>query len=659
MTSSLLLNTIAWYENDGAADPSWTAADIDTNANGAYSVDVADMDGDGDLDIVSASDSDDTIAWYENDGAANPTWSAANIVTDFSGARGVSVADMDGDGDFDIAAAARDSDTIAWFENDGAADPSWTKAIIATTADGALDAKIADMDGDGDLDIVSASYIDHTVAWYENDGAADPSWTASDIATSAEGATDVEVADMDGDGDMDIVSGSRTDNTVAWYENDGAVDPSWSAADINTSGKWVRDVHIGDLDGDGDLDIVSVSRNDDTISWYENDCDGSDPLVLDLDGDGVELLGLGSGVTFDVDADGVREATGWVGPDDGLLVMDLDGSGQIENMTEVFSEQFRSGGFATSLEALVSLNTNADRVIDAGDDAFEEILLWQDTDSDGVSNQDELSTLNDHGITAISLDVEAVNENLAGNRIDTIGSFQKVNGTTATFAEVTFALDGAAPTFTLAGVISTGTSTATVVAEEPAYFAVDANTGSVEEEPVVEEAAEAVEEEAIEDTAEASEDVIDEDNRSDEDNDNDESSEDSGEDTGDAEDTAEASDTTDESEAPTDESIETAATDTEEDTAVSESTEAETETTADVEAADTTPSTADAVIVEEEVTTAAAESPSESSVVPLIEVEASDQETAELSTEPADYSVYPAGEGAEIAAATDELALAA
>ena len=231
-----------------------------------------------------------------------------------------------------------------------------------------------------------------------------------------------------------------------------------------------------------------------------------------------------------------------------------------------------------------------------------------------------------------------------------------INPTTATFAEVTFALDGAAPTFTLAGVISTGTSATTVVAEEPVYFAVDANTGSAEEEPVVEAEAEAEaveEEEAIEDTAEASEDVIDEDNRSDEDNDNDESSEDSGEDT------AEASDTTDESEAPTDESIEAAATDTEEDTAVSESTEAETETTADVEAADTTPSTADAVIVEDEVTTAAAESPSESSVVPLIEVEASDDETAELSTEPADYSVYPAGEGTEIAAATDELALAA
>ena len=464
-------DTIAWYENDGAADPTWSSANIATSADGAYSVDVADMDGDGDLDIVSASDRDNTIAWYEHDGAADPSWSAANIVTNVDGARGLSVADMDGDGDFDIVSAARDDDAIDWFENDGAADPTWTKANIATTADGALDAKVADMDGDGDMDIISASHLDDTIAWYENDGAADPTWTAANIATDADGAVDLEAADMDGDGDMDIIAGSRLDDTVSWYENDGAADPTWTAVDIDTSGDWVRDVHIGDLDGDGDLDIVVASRNDDTISWYENTCDGSDPLVLDLDGDGVELLGLGSGVQFDVNADGALETTGWVGPDDGLLAMDLDGSGQIEDMSEVFSEVFNGGNYADSLAALASLDTNADQVISAEDDQFDEILVWQDGDSDGVSADAELATLTDHGISALDLDVAVSDETVSGNTIDAVGTVNFDDATTGIFAEVTFALDGAPTTFVFGGVISGGTE-ATFEATEPEFFVV-------------------------------------------------------------------------------------------------------------------------------------------------------------------------------------------
>ncbi|MEC7201987.1 MAG: VCBS repeat-containing protein, partial [Verrucomicrobiota bacterium] len=214
--------TIAWYENDGAADPSWSAANISTSPINPTSVHVADMDGDGDLDIVSTSQSDDKIAWYENNGAADPTWSAVDIATSADGAYGVHVADMDGDGDLDIVSASYNDDTIAWYENNGAADPSWTAADIATSADGAWDIIVADMDGDGDLDIVSASSIDNTIAWYENDGAADPTWSATDITTSADGARGVYVADMDGDGDLDIVSASSSDNTIAWYENIGS-----------------------------------------------------------------------------------------------------------------------------------------------------------------------------------------------------------------------------------------------------------------------------------------------------------------------------------------------------------------------------------------------------------------------------------------------------
>ena len=304
-------DTIAWYEQTETrtwvtsftiANPSWTAADIATSADGAYSVVVADMDGDGDLDIVSASGVDDTIAWYENDGAANPTWAAADIATNASNARSVFVADMDGDGDLDIVSASADDDTIAWYENDGAANPSWTAADIDTNADGALSVYVADMDNDGDLDIVSASYLDDTIAWYENDGAANPSWTATDIATTADGAASVFVADMDGDGDLDIVSASDFDDTIAWYENDGAANPSWTAADISTTADGAYSVYVADMDGDGDLDIVSASYQDDTVAWYENDgasnpswtasdifttADGSGSVyVADMDGDG-------------------------------------------------------------------------------------------------------------------------------------------------------------------------------------------------------------------------------------------------------------------------------------------------------------------------------------------------------------------------------------
>jgi hypothetical protein len=270
ISASMNDDTIAWYENDGESDPSWTASNIDTNAVSARSVFAADMDGDGDMDIVSASYSDSTIAWYENDGAADPSWAASDIATSASGAMSVFAADMDGDGDIDILSASKLDDTIAWYENDGAADPSWTASDIDTNADGAFSVFAADMDNDGDMDILSASDVDDTIAWYENDGAANPSWTASDIDTNADNAKSVFAADMDNDGDIDILSASDGDSTIAWYENDGAADPSWTASDIATSAYGATSVFAADMDGDGDMDIVSASQNDHTIAWYEN-----------------------------------------------------------------------------------------------------------------------------------------------------------------------------------------------------------------------------------------------------------------------------------------------------------------------------------------------------------------------------------------------------
>ncbi|MGB1846372.1 MAG: FG-GAP repeat domain-containing protein, partial [Candidatus Poseidoniaceae archaeon] len=298
-------DTIAWYENDGAANPSWTKNIVATSADTPMSVHVADMDGDGDLDIISASSADDTIAWYENDGAANPSWTAADIATSADGAYSVYVADMDGDGDLDIVSASAYDDTIAWYENDGAANPSWTAANIATSADSARSVYVADMDGDGDLDIVSASFDDDTVAWYENDGAANPSWTASDISTTANGVHWAVPADMDGDGDLDIVTSSYLDQAIAWYENDGATNPSWSASSI-ASVQLSEQVFVEDMDGDGDLDIVGASYGGDYVAWFEND-GAADPswtqsnIATSVDGaHGVHVADLDDDGDFDI-----------------------------------------------------------------------------------------------------------------------------------------------------------------------------------------------------------------------------------------------------------------------------------------------------------------------------------------------------------------------
>ena len=128
------------------------------------------------------------------------------------------VADIDGDGDLDIISASGNDDEITWFENNGAADPTFATTVIATSADNPHEVFIADMDSDGDLDIVSTSVNDSTVAWYENNGAADPTFAAADIATNVSGPHGIHVDDMDADGDMDIVIASFTDDTVRWYE---------------------------------------------------------------------------------------------------------------------------------------------------------------------------------------------------------------------------------------------------------------------------------------------------------------------------------------------------------------------------------------------------------------------------------------------------------
>nr|WP_280529685.1 cadherin domain-containing protein [Novosphingobium aerophilum] len=127
------------------------------------------------------------------------------------------------------------------------------------------------------------------------------------------------------------------------------------------------------------------------------------PIVLDLDGDGLELIStLVSTTQFDMNGDGHKDKVGWVAPDDGLLALDRNGNGMIDDITEIsFIDDLQ--GAMTDLEGLRAYDTNGNGLLDAGDADFARFRIWQDANSDGVSQPDELKSLQERGIASINL----------------------------------------------------------------------------------------------------------------------------------------------------------------------------------------------------------------------------------------------------------------
>ncbi|MCA3503811.1 MAG: hypothetical protein IOD05_11330, partial [Rhodobacter sp.] len=165
------------------------------------------------------------------------------------------------------------------------------------------------------------------------------------------------------------------------------------------------------------------------------------PLVIDLDGDGVELISLAeSRAFFDLGTDGFREKTGWVQADDGLLVWDRDGDGKIENGLEVFGDQT---GHADGFAALRTLDANSDGVVDAKDQDFGNLQIWRDLDGDGYTESGELFQLQQYGVAGINLAAQSVSEWKEGNEVRLRSSVQMVDGTTRVIDDVWFATNTA------------------------------------------------------------------------------------------------------------------------------------------------------------------------------------------------------------------------
>ena len=169
------------------------------------------------------------------------------------------------------------------------------------------------------------------------------------------------------------------------------------------------------------LEKFAKNSGIDNISLY-------DPIALDLNANGkIDTLSLENGVFFDHNGDGIAFKSSWISGEDGILARDINGDDEINSGAELFGNftKLKNGELAKNgAEALKDLDDNNDGIFDSNDKAFNEILVWQDKNSDGISQKNELKTLNEHNIKSIDLEFMADNTALdKDNKQILIGSF--------------------------------------------------------------------------------------------------------------------------------------------------------------------------------------------------------------------------------------------
>jgi len=191
--------------------------------------------------------------------------------------------------------------------------------------------------------------------------------------------------------------------------------------------------------------LLPDSAGDDAVNRDAPDGSGDfphpdiSPLIIDLDGDGIELITLAdSTAQFDLDLDGFAERTGWVAADDAFLAYDINGNGVIDDQSELFGN---SDAFANGFLSLAALDSNNDGVIDQNDTAFSDLVIWQDGNSDAVTDAGELTSLTDAGIVSIDLTSVSVGDTNAGHTVSDRSTVTWSDATTTVIEDIWFEVD--------------------------------------------------------------------------------------------------------------------------------------------------------------------------------------------------------------------------
>ncbi len=266
---------VFWLERpDDPMQTPWPYHLVDDEIDGTHGLITGDVNGDGRLDLIANSAQPkgpyaESIVWYEI--PENPREAKHWIRHVFakSDAPGLShymgVGDVTGDGKADISAAAKipeGGNWFAWWEQPSGGGEPWKKHVLATEQEGATNILIAELNGDGKADFIASRGHGKGILWFDA-----PEFEIHEINPDLEGPHSLAVGDIDGDGDTDAATCAKDSFIAAWFENDGK--GNFTTHHINED-QAAYDIRLVDMDRDSDLDVLIAGQASQNVVWYEN-----------------------------------------------------------------------------------------------------------------------------------------------------------------------------------------------------------------------------------------------------------------------------------------------------------------------------------------------------------------------------------------------------
>ena len=304
-----------------------------SGTDASVAVALADIDNDGDLDVGVGNNAASQNAAYLNDGSGNFTAGSKNFGTGADNTEGVLFADIDNDGDLDVAVGNNATGQNVAYLNDGVGNLTAGTRNFGSGADDSRALELGDIDGDGDLDIAVGNGSSQQNAAYLNDGAGNFTAGTQNFGAGSDETRALVFGDPDKDGDLDIAVGNAFQQSAV-YLNDGAGKFSGGTRNFGTAGDETKEVFFVDVDADGDLDMAAAKGSSQQNVIYLNDGAGNFTAGTRNFGSGADTT---PGAVFaDLDGDGDLDAAlGNAGGQDAAYLN--DGAGNFTAGTRNYS----------------------------------------------------------------------------------------------------------------------------------------------------------------------------------------------------------------------------------------------------------------------------------------------------------------------------------